>query len=192
MITGYKSSSFGSVGWPINIGKGTRIMGGKSFRLGDNVTFGVDSVLETFCQYGHQRFNPIVKIGNNCSFGDYTHITCINSITIGDNLLTGRRVLISDNSHGESMIMTNKNEMGGGNTLSDRKIAPIRRNLSSKGPIVIGDNVWIGDNVCILSGVKIGNGAIIGANTVVNKDVPAFSIAVGAKLKILTPQNMDS
>jgi acetyltransferase-like isoleucine patch superfamily enzyme len=46
--------------------------------------------------------------------------------------------------------------------------------------VIIGSNSWIGENVCILKGVVIGEGAIIGANSVVTKDIPAFSIAVGA------------
>lgn len=174
--TGYKASSFASVGWPISIGKGTRIVGGKCFRLGNNVSFGISSVIEAYQVRGEQKFNPAVSIGNNCVFGDYTHITSINSITIGNNLLTGRRVLISDNSHGESI---------GSNNCNSLNKSPIERKLTSKGPVLIGDNVWIGDNVCILAGVTIGDGAIIGANTVVNKDIPSYSIAVGARIRII-------
>lgn len=46
-------------------------------------------------------------------------------------------------------------------------------------PIVIEDNVWIGGDVTILPGVTIGEGAIIGAKSLVNKDIPASSIAFG-------------
>lgn len=50
---------------------------------------------------------------------------------------------------------------------------------SSKGPIVVEDDVWIGDSVIVLSGVHIGQGAIIGAGSVVAKDVPPYAIYVG-------------
>lgn len=55
----------------------------------------------------------------------------------------------------------------------------------SKGPIILGDDVWIGDYARILSGVKIGQGAIIGAGTVVAKDVPPYAIVVGNPAKII-------
>ena len=62
---------------------------------------------------------------------------------------------------------------------------PKLRRLYSKGPIVIGDNVWIGDKVIILDGVKIGNNSIIAAGTVVTKDVPDFCVVAGNPAKII-------
>ena len=64
-------------------------------------------------------------------------------------------------------------------------IAPRKRKLSFKGNISIGNNVWIGDKATILSGVFIGDGAVIGANSVVTKNVPAYSIAVGVPAKVI-------
>lgn len=55
----------------------------------------------------------------------------------------------------------------------------------SKGDINIGNDVWIGANVTILSGVSIGDGAVIGACSVVSKDIPPYSIAVGNPIKII-------
>ena len=48
-----------------------------------------------------------------------------------------------------------------------------------KGRIVIEDDVWIGACVIITKGVRIGRGSIIGAGSLVNKDIPPYSIAVG-------------
>lgn len=56
---------------------------------------------------------------------------------------------------------------------------------TNKGPIYIGNNVWIGDNVTILTGVTIGDGAAIGAGSIVTRDIPSFSIAVGAPAKVI-------
>ena len=61
----------------------------------------------------------------------------------------------------------------------------MERKLFSKGPVVIGDNVWIGDKATILAGVTIGEGAVIGANAVITKDVPAYCIAVGNPARII-------
>lgn len=55
----------------------------------------------------------------------------------------------------------------------------------SKGKIKIGHNVWLGDNIIILPGVSIGNGAIVGAGSIVTKDIPAYSMAVGNPAKVI-------
>lgn len=57
--------------------------------------------------------------------------------------------------------------------------------LTFKGPIEIGNDVWIGARSVILSGVKIGNGAIIAANSVVTKDIPEYAIAAGVPAKVI-------
>ena len=50
---------------------------------------------------------------------------------------------------------------------------------SSKGDIVVGNDVWIGFNALILSGVTIGNGAVIGADSVVTKNVLPYAVVAG-------------
>ncbi|MCR6848078.1 MULTISPECIES: CatB-related O-acetyltransferase [Bacillus] len=63
--------------------------------------------------------------------------------------------------------------------------AHITGHPSSKGDIVVGNDVWIGYQSCILSGVTIGNGAIIGAKSVVTKDVPPYAIVAGNPAKFV-------
>jgi acetyltransferase-like isoleucine patch superfamily enzyme len=116
--------------------------------------------------------SPILKIGNNCSFGEFTHITCCNNIMIGNGTLTGRFVLITDNAHGNS----SKDEIG---------IPPLERTNFSRGGIKIGENVWIGDKVTILPNVEIGDNAIIGANSVVTHNIPSNVVVVGCPTKIV-------
>ena len=53
---------------------------------------------------------------------------------------------------------------------------------TSKGDIVVDDDVWIGYGATILSGVHIGQGAVIGANTTVAKDVPPYAIYAGNRI----------
>ena len=63
---------------------------------------------------------------------------------------------------------------------------PIRKQpLKSKGDIIIRDDVWLGFGVIVLDGVHIGNGAVIGAGSVVTKNIPAESIAVGNPARIV-------
>jgi acetyltransferase-like isoleucine patch superfamily enzyme len=50
---------------------------------------------------------------------------------------------------------------------------------TSRGPIVIGDDVWIGANCSILDGVTIGRGAVVAANSVVNSNVDEYAIVGG-------------
>lgn len=115
---------------------------------------------------------PELKIGHRCIFGQYNHITAVNRIVIGNNLLTGRFVLITDNSHG-------------GLDKEELERHPSIRDLESKGEVVIGDNVWIGDKVSVLPGVHIGDGSIIGANSVVTHDIPPYCIVAGCPATIL-------
>lgn len=52
-------------------------------------------------------------------------------------------------------------------------------------PVTVGDNVWLGGNVVVLPGVSIGNNAVIGAGSVVTKDIPDHSVAVGNPCKVI-------
>lgn len=146
--------------------------GEKYFSIGKGTSFGKMAVLTAWDKYEGESFIPEVIIGKECNFGDYLHLTCINKITIGDNVLTGRWVTISDNGHGET-------------DFESLQVPPIKRQLSCKGSIEIGKNVWIGDKVTVLSGVKIGDGAVIAANAVVTKNVPSYTIMAGNPAKII-------
>ena len=56
---------------------------------------------------------------------------------------------------------------------------------SSKGDIIIGNDVWIGVNATIMGGVKIGDGAVVGACSLVTKDVPPYAVVGGVPAKII-------
>lgn len=53
------------------------------------------------------------------------------------------------------------------------------------GDVIVEEDVWIGVNVTLLAGVRVGRGAIVGACSVVTKDIPPYSIAVGNPAKII-------
>lgn len=52
-------------------------------------------------------------------------------------------------------------------------------------PIKVGNNVWIGGSAAVLPGVTIGDNTVIGAGSVVNKDIPPNSVAVGNPCKVI-------
>ena len=57
--------------------------------------------------------------------------------------------------------------------------------LTSKGDVVIEDDVWLGMGVKVMDGVRIGQGAVIGAGAVVTEDIPPYSIAVGIPARVV-------
>ena len=163
---------FHSCGQGCSFGRFLLLRGAEYIDIGDNVSMGRGLVVEAFDQYLDQRFTPKIKIGNYVNIGDYSHLTCINGITIKDNVRMGRKVFITDNAHGAS----------------DRSLLDTRPNirpLASKGPVIIEENVWIGEMVCIMPGVTIGRGAIIGANAVVTHDVPPYTLVAGNPARVI-------
>jgi acetyltransferase-like isoleucine patch superfamily enzyme len=60
-----------------------------------------------------------------------------------------------------------------------------RGDLVSRGPVVIGNDVWIGGKAVVLSGVTIGDGAVIGAGAIVVADVPAYAIVAGSPARVI-------
>lgn len=149
------------------------LVGKQYMSIGDNTIIGKHIQLTAWGKHNGTHFNPSIVIGNNCQFGSYNHITAINRIEIGNGVLTGKFVTITDNSHGKP------------GDKCDCELSPIVRTVYSKGPVVIGDNVWIGDKATILPNVKIGEGCIIGANSVVTKDIPPYCIVGGNPARII-------
>ncbi|RSL85216.1 hypothetical protein CEP52_016221, partial [Fusarium oligoseptatum] len=60
-----------------------------------------------------------------------------------------------------------------------------REGVEYAKPVTIGDDCWIGGNVTIMADVTIGKGCTVGAGSIVTKDVPEFSVAVGSPAKVV-------
>lgn len=99
-----------------------------------------------------------VFINSGCKFQDQ------GAITIGDNCLIGHNVIITTLNHVEE---------------------PSKRQWLIPKPVKIENNVWIGANVTIVPSVSIGANSIIGAGSVVVKDIPPNSVAVGNPCKVI-------
>ena len=139
----------------------------------DRISIGANSSVLRNCILEVCSPDGCIEIGSEVSIGEYTHITAARKVVIGNGVLTGRFVLITDNAHGT------------GDSREELETAPLTRNIVSKGEVVIGNNVWIGDKVSILPGVHIGEGCVIGANSVVTRDIPAYSIAAGNPCRVV-------
>jgi virginiamycin A acetyltransferase len=63
---------------------------------------------------------------------------------------------------------------------------PKERDVVSKGPICIGNDVWIGTRVIVVSGVTIGDGAVVGAGSVVTADIPPYAVVAGSPARLLS------
>jgi acetyltransferase-like isoleucine patch superfamily enzyme len=172
LYTMWIKNNLDKIGEQSVIGRDCYLLGGKYIQIGKNTMIGPHGVVTCWDEYMGERLSPSIRIGDNCSIGEYCHITSANSIIIGNGVLAGRRITITDNSHGTSNI-------------EDLKVRPSQRKIYSKGPVVIGDNVWIGDKASIMAGVSIGQGAIIAANAVVTKDVPDYGVVGGVPARII-------
>ena len=96
-------------------------------------------------------------------------------VTIGDDVLIGPNVSIVTPMHPLMYQERNMRTKADG-TLYDYEYAK---------PITIGNNCWIASNVTIIGGVHIGDGCVIGAGSVVTKDIPAHSLAVGNPCRVI-------
>ena len=56
---------------------------------------------------------------------------------------------------------------------------------STKGDVIIGNDLWLGTGSTILSGVRIGNGSIVAAGSVVSKNVPDYALIGGVPARII-------
>lgn len=118
-----------------------------------------------YCDYGSN-----IKVGKNF-FANY-HCTILDNapVTIGNDVMFAPNVSLYTVGH------------------------PLDPELRLAGweqalPITIGNNVWLGGNVVVLGGVTIGDNAVIAAGSVVTKDIPANSIAIGSPCRAVRQIN---
>ncbi len=154
------------------------IRGRKFINLGKSLTTGCGCRIEAFSKDAA----VILHFGNNIQINDYVHICSMQCVSIGNNVLIASHVYISDNSHGCYKGLKKD---------SHPDIPPANRDYTS-APVTIADNVWIGEHVVILPGVTIGKGAVIGANSVVSKNIPPYTIAVGQPAKVIKEYNTNT
>ena len=111
--------------------------------------------------------DAIIKIGENTTIGYYSMLFGSLKIEIGANCLIAPFAYFVDANHG---IKRNK--------------LINQQDLKAK-PIKIHNDVWIGANVTIIGGVEIGEGSVIASQSLVNKNIPSYSVYGGIPAKFI-------
>lgn len=138
----------------------------ENITVGENVRIGYKSWLAADVKEKNKKCNLI--FGDGCLVGNFNHIYATRKIEFGKNVLTADRVYISDNLH----------------RYDDVNIPIMQQGIKQLKNVFIGEGSWIGENVCII-GANIGKNCVIGANSVVTKDIPDFSVAVGSPARVI-------
>ena len=152
-----------------------RIRGARHISIG-TLRAGNRIVMDAVEFYGSQSFSPKISIGYGVCFSDDVHIGCTNRVTLGDSVLLGSHVYITDHDHGI---------YAGDEPHSAPESEPSKRPLTAAGTVVLEDNVHVGEYVTILKNVRIGSGSIIGAHSNVTRSIPPDTIAAGNPARAL-------
>lgn len=112
----------------------------------------------------------VIRIHKKCSFNFGTRIECMNRVEIGEGVITGAYVYISDRNHRYADISKYISQQGFTNPV---------------GGVKIGSGTWIGVHAVIVGTVTIGRNCVVAANAVVTKDVPDYSVVGGVPAKII-------
>jgi acetyltransferase-like isoleucine patch superfamily enzyme len=157
----YGPESFGSgcsVGW----GHHFVLDGEQSIRFDSDCVIGRYATIEVRTSSGRLMVGPRTLISHHCS------VSVGASVRIGSDCLIGDFACIRDHDHEFS-----------------RTDMPIRLQGPRLGAIEIGSNVWLGAGVTVVKGVTIGDNVVVGAGSVVTRDIPENTIAVGVPAKVL-------
>ena len=146
-------------GIPLVIGSQLKII------LGNNVTIG-RSTIGSSKVFDH----PLLTIGDNSTINYGTVISVAKEIVIGhDCMISGNCLIMDSDDHPLSPRMRLMK-------------APVA--MQDVKPVRIGNNVWIGAYATILKGVTIGDNTVVGAHSVVTRDLPPNSVAVGIPARV--------
>jgi acetyltransferase-like isoleucine patch superfamily enzyme len=132
---------------------------------------GRSSTIEDYCTINNGVGDVI--IGDNTLIGIGN--TIIGPITIGNNVIFAQNIVASALNH----------------EYRDPNL-PIHQQPIITKPIVIEEDCWIAANAVITAGVTIGKHSVIAAGSVVTKNIPPYSVAVGNPAKILKRFNVES
>ena len=148
-------------GWPkFRKQPGSRISIGKRFYAVSKMRYNSIGITQPVLIHAFGK-GSVIEIGNDVGVSGCT-ITALRRITIGNRVLIGSGVLITDNDA--------------------HPINPAFRQDAryiGTAPVEIGDDVFLGARAIILKGVRIGDGAVVGAGAVVTKDVRPFTLIAG-------------
>jgi acetyltransferase-like isoleucine patch superfamily enzyme len=176
---------FARMGSSVYIQHGVDFLGTSAIEIGNNAYIFKGVRLDA---QGHE--NNKIYIGNGVAIERYADIGCLEDtcIYIDDETFIAPSVCIAgpgDIKIGKHcMIASHTGIYANSHKFTDLTIPMRYQGVTRKG-IIIEDDCWLGHGVTVLDGVTIGKGSVIGANSVVNKDIPPYSIAVGAPVRVI-------
>jgi carbonic anhydrase/acetyltransferase-like protein (isoleucine patch superfamily) len=158
---------FGSYGKDVYIEPGVVINRPRYVQLGDHVRIKRNTSINLHPKDKRSK-EILLSIGDHTIISESCFISACNRVVIEENVGISPNVMIIDNSRKLGDVSRPSKEQ-------DLKIGYVR----------IGADSWIAYGACVMPNVTIGKHCIIGALSVVNKDVPSYSLAVGAPAKVV-------
>lgn len=172
----------------IFIGRGAKIKFKAKFSHGRSCQIGAYVEINALSKEG-------VSLGNNVSILRNTIIECTGVLrSLGDGLTIGDNVGIAQNCfiqvRGRVIIGRNVIFGPGVSIFSENhNFSDANRYINEQGEtrkgVIIGDGVWLGSRVVVLDGVTIGEHCVVAAGSVVNKNVPPFSVVGGIPARVI-------
>ncbi len=154
---------------------GVRIVRPQYVCIGDDVTIGRNTDIFVHPEDPDSK-ECVIEIGNHVHIGINNIIGARKKIVLEENVLIGPHVMIGDHSHHYENVDI-----------------PIKFQAATEGGTVrIERDCWIGANVFIMPKVTIGRHTVVGANSVVNQNIPPYSVAVGAPARVVKRYDLES
>lgn len=172
MHNGFSLMRMKHVGKHVFVRKNLMVGSPSGITIGDDVWIGRDCRLECYEDKG--KLGEI-RLGNTSKLGHYCTILCGADITIGDFTRLSSFVTIMSESHG---------------TNPEKGIYHLQDLVCKE--VTIGQYCWLGEKVIVMPGVSIGDWSIVGAGSLVTKDIPPYSIAVGNPARVIKKYNFES
>lgn len=158
---------FGSYGKDVYIESGVVINRPRFVHVGDHVRIKRNTSINLHPKDKKSK-EILLFIGNGVIISESCFISACNRLIIEENVGISPNVMIIDNSRKLGDVSRPSKEQ-------DLKIGDVR----------IGADSWIAYGACVLPNVTIGRHCIIGALSVVNRDIPPYSLAVGSPAKVV-------
>jgi acetyltransferase-like isoleucine patch superfamily enzyme len=138
--------------------------------------------------------SKFLKFGIGAEFRAGAYAICCSKISLGDRVIIrpGCMFFADPRPNGAGITIEGDVMLGSSvhiyvhnHKFDDLTIPIIEQGYYQSESVVIKQGAWIGAGVIILPGVTIGENAVVGAGSVVTKNIPAFTVAVGNPAKVI-------